>query len=50
MARGGLLQTPLTTEDQFDAWCNAHSFSTSFRDAAVEWATVHELVLGPEKK
>jgi hypothetical protein len=50
MARGRLLQTPLTTEDQFDAWCNAHSFSMSFRDAAVEQATVHELVLAPEKK
>jgi penicillin amidase len=37
-------------KDQFDAWYNGRSFPTSFSDAAVEQATVHKLVLGPEKK
>jgi penicillin amidase len=36
--------------DQFDAWYNGRSFPMSFSDAAVEQATVHRLVLGPEKK
>jgi penicillin amidase len=37
-------------QDQFDAWYNGRSFPMSFSDAAVEQATVHKLVLGPEKK
>jgi penicillin amidase len=37
-------------KDQFDAWYNGRSFPMSFSDAAVEQATVHNLVLGPEKK
>jgi penicillin amidase len=35
-------------KDQFDAWYNGRSFPMSFSDAAVEQATVHKLVLGPE--
>jgi penicillin amidase len=35
-------------QDQFDAWYNGRSFPMSFSDAAVEQATVHKLVLGPE--
>jgi penicillin amidase len=37
-------------QDQFEAWYNGRSFPMSFSDAAVEQATVHKLVLGPEKK
>jgi penicillin G amidase len=37
-------------QDQFDAWYNGRSFPMSFSDAAVEQATVHKLVLRPEKK
>ena len=37
-------------QDQFDAWYNGRSFPMSFSDAAVEQATVHKLVLGPERK
>jgi penicillin amidase len=37
-------------KDQFDAWYTGRSFSMSFSDAAVEQATVHKLILGPEKK
>ncbi len=37
-------------QDQFDAWYNGRSFPMSFSDAAVEQATVHKLVLEPEKK
>ena len=37
-------------KDQFDAWYNGRSFPMSFSNAAVERATVHKLVLGPEKK
>jgi penicillin amidase len=37
-------------KDQFDAWYNGRSFPMSFSDAAVDQATVHKLVLGPEKK
>ena len=37
-------------QDQFDAWYNGRSFPMSFSDAAVEQATVHSLVLWPEKK
>jgi penicillin amidase len=37
-------------QDQFDAWYNGRSFAMSFSDAAVEQATVHKLVLGPERK
>ena len=36
-------------QDQFDAWYNGRSFPMSFSDAAVEQATVHKLVLGPER-
>jgi penicillin amidase len=37
-------------QDQFDAWYNGRSFPMSFSDAAVDQATVHKLLLGPEKK
>jgi penicillin amidase len=37
-------------KDQFDAWYDGRSFPMCFSDAAVEQATVHRLVLGPEKK
>jgi len=37
-------------QDQFDAWYNGRSFPMSFSDAAVEQATVHRLVLRPDKK
>jgi penicillin amidase len=37
-------------KDQFDAWYNGRSFPVSFSDAAVEQATVHRLVLVPERK
>jgi penicillin amidase len=37
-------------KDQFDAWYNGRSFRMPFSDAAVEQATVHKLVLSPEKK
>jgi penicillin amidase len=37
-------------KDQFEAWHTGRSFPMSFSDAAVEQATVHKLVLGPEKK
>jgi penicillin amidase len=37
-------------KDQFDAWYNGRSFPMSFSDPAVEGATVHKLVLEPEKK
>jgi penicillin amidase len=37
-------------QDQCDAWYNGRSFPMSFSDAAVEQATVHKLVLGPERK
>jgi penicillin amidase len=37
-------------KDQFDAWYNGRSFPMSFSDAAVEPATAHRLVLGPQKK
>ncbi len=37
-------------KDQFDAWYNGRSFPMSFSDAAVDGATVHKLVLGPERK
>ena len=37
-------------QDQFNAWYNGRSFPMSFSDAAVEQATVHKLVLRPEKK
>jgi penicillin amidase len=37
-------------KDQFDAWYTGRSFPMSFSDAAVEQATVHKLVLEPEKK
>jgi penicillin amidase len=37
-------------QDQFEAWYNGRSFPMSFSDAAVEQATVHKLVLGPERK
>jgi hypothetical protein len=50
MARGRLLQTPLTNKDQFDAQYTVRIFPWSFSNAAVERATAHELVLGPEKK
>jgi penicillin amidase len=36
--------------DQFEAWYNGRSFPMSFSDAAVEQATVHKLVLRPDKK
>jgi len=36
-------------KDQFDAWYNSRSFPMSFSDAAVEQATAHKLVLGPER-
>jgi penicillin amidase len=36
-------------KDQFDAWYNGRSFPMSFSDAAVEQATVHKLVLRPER-
>jgi penicillin amidase len=37
-------------QDQFEAWYNGRTFPMPFSDAAVEQATVHKLVLGPEKK
>jgi penicillin amidase len=37
-------------QDQFEAWYNGRSFPMSFSDAAVDQATVHKLVLGPERK
>jgi penicillin amidase len=37
-------------QDQFDAWYNGRSFPMPFSDAAVEQATVHKLVLRPDKK
>jgi len=37
-------------KDQFDAWYNGRSFPMSCSDAVVDQATVHKLVLGPEKK
>jgi penicillin amidase len=37
-------------KDQFDAWYTGHSFPMPFSDAALEHATVHKLVLEPEKK
>ena len=37
-------------QDQFEAWYNGRSFPMPFSDAAVEQATVHKLVLRPEKK
>ncbi|MGD0457303.1 MAG: penicillin acylase family protein [Terriglobia bacterium] len=36
-------------QDQFDAWYTGRSFPMSFSDDAVEQATVHKLVLGPER-
>ena len=36
-------------QDQFNAWYNGRSFPMSFSDAAVEQATVHKLVLRPER-
>ena len=37
-------------QDQFEAWYNGRSFPMPFSDAAVEQATVHRLVLRPDKK
>jgi penicillin amidase len=37
-------------KDQFDSWYSGGSFPMSFSDAAVERATMHSLVLWPEKK
>jgi penicillin amidase len=37
-------------KDQFEAWYTGHSFPMPFSDTAVEQATVHKLVLGPDKK
>jgi penicillin amidase len=36
-------------KDQLDAWFNGRSFPMSFSDAAVEQATIHKLVLRPER-
>jgi penicillin amidase len=37
-------------KDQFGAWYSGRSFPMSFSDAAVDQATVHKLVLRPEKE
>jgi penicillin amidase len=37
-------------KDQFDAWYNGRSFPMSFSDAAVQQATVHKLVLEPDRR
>jgi hypothetical protein len=50
MARGRLLQSSLTTKDQFDTQYTVRSFPWSFSNVVVEQATAHELLLGPEKK
>ena len=37
-------------KDQFEAWYTGQSFPMAFSDAAVEKATVHKVVLEPDKK